>query len=105
MIVSVDILAVVCYNKTIKKNKTEGETMTNIIKIGTVYAGTRTPNIHNEIVKIYDGEVNGKKQKMVDVAQYGATLANKDHERNVTFTVNEIRRALRNGWAHVILAR
>jgi len=75
--------------------------MKSAIKIGTVFAGKKSPNVHNEITRVYtdDGV------KMVEVEQYGATLANKDHSKTVFFTESEVRYMLRNGFAHLILVR
>ena len=75
--------------------------MTDIIKAGTVFAGVKSGSVHNEIINVYI--VNGK--KMVDVEQYGATLANKGHEATVTFYYSEITRMFRKGLAHVVLIR
>lgn len=75
--------------------------MTSIIKVGMVFAGRRSPNVHNEIIRIYTD--NGK--RMVEVDQYGATLANMDHSKKATFYVGEIRRALNRGTADIVLVR
>jgi len=75
--------------------------MTNVIKLGTVYAANKAPNIHNEIIRIYTD--NGK--QMVDVDQYGATLANKNWNKKVTFFASEIGYMLKRGLAHIVLAR
>jgi hypothetical protein len=75
--------------------------MNKVIKLGTVFAGKRAPDTHNEIVRIY--EENGK--KMVEVEQYGTTIANKETNRKVVFFAREITRGLKNNWIHLILAR
>ena len=75
--------------------------MENIIKIGTVIAHRKSPNIHNEIVKIYDE--NSK--KMIDVEQYGATLSNKEHDKKVTFFYDEIVTAIKKQLVYIISNR
>ena len=75
--------------------------MTSVIKLGTVFAGSKSPDIHNEIIRVYTD--NGK--RMVDVDQYGATLANMEHNKKATFFVSEIRRSLNKGTAHIVLVR
>jgi hypothetical protein len=66
-----------------------------------VFAGKRTPAIHNEIVSIY----NDNGQKMAKCEQYGSTLATMEHNRIVLFTVKEIRWLLNHNAVYVILAR
>jgi hypothetical protein len=73
----------------------------NVIKLGAVFTGAKSPNVHSEIIRIYTD--NGK--RMVDVDQYGATLANKDWNKKATFFASEIRRALNRGTADIILVR
>jgi len=75
----------------------------NVIKKGTVFAGTRSPDTHNEIIRVYTDKSG--RRRMADIDQYGATLANKDHHRQVTFYVREIRQSLNRGTAHIILVR
>jgi len=75
--------------------------MASVIKTGTVFAGNKSPNVHNEIIRIYTD--NGK--RMADVDQYGATLANKDWSKKITFFVDEINHCLKKGLAHIVLAR
>ena len=75
--------------------------MANIIRPGTVFAGNDSPNVHNEIIRVYTD--NGR--QMVDVDQYGATLASKEHHKKVTFYTGEIISMLRRGLAHIILVR
>jgi hypothetical protein len=73
----------------------------SVLKTGTVFAGRRSPDTHNEIIRVYTE--NGK--KMVEVDQYGATLKNQNHQRKATFFAAEIRSALNNGNAHIVLVR
>jgi len=73
----------------------------NVIKTGTVFAGARSPDTHNEIIRVY----TDKGRRMVEADQYGATLANKDHHKKVIFYVREIRQSLNRGTAHIILVR
>ena len=82
--------------------------MNSTIKRGTVFAGSRTPAIHNEIVKVYmsrEHDFYGRNVKMVDVEQYGSTLATQDVQRKVTFFAREINRMLNSGNAHIVLVR
>ena len=78
-------------------------TTANVIKQGTVYAGNKSANIHNEIIRIYTDTESGR--KMADVDQYGATLANKEWNKKITFFVDEISYMLRRGLAHIVLVR
>jgi hypothetical protein len=71
--------------------------MENIIKVGTVFAGKKSPSIHNEITKVYTD--NGK--KMVEVAQYSMHA----EDKTIVFFSSEITRALKIGMAHIVLAR
>ena len=77
--------------------------MASVIRLGTVFAARKAPNIHSEIIRVYTDAETGI--KMVDVDQYGATLANKDWHKQITFFAAEITYALRRGILHVILVR
>jgi hypothetical protein len=82
--------------------------MNKAIRLGTVFAGARAPDTHNEIVKIFMSREyghNGRYVKMVEVEQYGTTLANKETNRKVIFFAREINQMLNRGIAHLILVR
>ena len=78
---------------------------TKDLKERMVFAGSKSPNVHNEIVRIYKGDINGKTKTLVETEQYGATLENQNHNKRVIMIATEITRVLNNRMAHIVLAR
>ena len=68
-----------------------------LVKVGTVFAGKKSPSVHNEIVRFF--VENGK--KYAEVEQYSKDIETK----SVIFTVAELKYIFKRDMAYVILTR
>ena len=68
------------------------------IKTGMVLESKKAAGTYTEIVKIFDGECGGKKQKMVETVQFGKEI----DDTVICFTLCEIKYIIRRGIAVVV---